>query len=297
MEELYEAVKQCHGDKSFYYTGYLLAHNIDGLQQTWIRLAAEIGFYKQFSFKKWSDTLESIAEFIQSDEISVVDGYFITGKLCMLYQNAVKYISIPKKPLSTLRTKVQDCFEHPGGLTVAPEKLSDILPKPQNERAFCLKVAAGMVYMWQEKNELLREALEYLCRKEYAVEHTLPEFLFGVFKKLSGERGIVAAHILYKAFYKKKDKWRYGLLYGLHACKCESEPWTVNELHILKKLEGLVPELWGEFAHVNKPPPSSQATTKLDILNQFIPYTEETEKDTFQLQEPEEIKKIKVKNK
>jgi len=288
MGDLYDAIRSAAGEKAMYWTGSLLSKDMDALQHTWIRLVAELGFYKKFSYKKWYDVVCNIREFIQSEEVNVIDGYQISCKLCLLYQNAVGYESVPKRSLVRLRGMVCGVFEGKERVGIAEDKLRAILPKPSNEREFCLKIAKGFILTWtDQKSILLRDALEYVCRKEYVVENDFMEFLWGLFRMLCD---CEAAYVLYKCFFKKKEKWRAGLLYAVHASLEGGETWTVNERHILEQIERMTPDLWREWQESIP----VAAPSKLDILNAFMPYSEQ---GTEEFQEPvlEEIKKIKVK--
>jgi hypothetical protein len=294
-EDLYESIKSSNGEQALYLTGQLLIDNIESLQITWIKLTAQLGEYCNLQFSKWYETVTNISEFIQSEEVLVQTAFVISTKLCILFKNAYHYISVPKKTLAILRTLVLDVFETNH---IPNPNLKEVfllaLPKPKNEQEFCLKIISGLLNIWNERKAIrTRECLEYLCRKEYTVENEFMEFLWGFFK-LFQPKISTDAYVLYKAFYRKKDKnWRYGLLYGLHNyINDKDEYWTVNELHVIQEVIKMTPDMWASFNH--KPPEKETKLDKMELFQHYYPtrmnLPEEENKNL-----KEEVKKISVK--
>lgn len=267
-EELYDSIKKANADASLYYTGFLLNNNIESLQLTWIKLAANLGEYCNLYFHKWKDVIKDMVDFIQSEEVYIKNAFIITAKLCILYQTSFNYISVPKKTLSVLRNNIIDVFEGP---YVKIDKYKYIFPKPSNESEFCTKIVSGIIKLWSEKQVFkLRECLEYLCRKDYVIENDFIDFLWKFFE-LFQPNSITPIYILYKCYFKKKDKsWRYGLLYGIHNMLNEqTASWTVNELYILEQIVLMIPNIWSQFSKTVKK--EEQVIDKLHVLTHYIP--------------------------
>jgi len=130
-----------------------------------------------------------------------------------------------------------------------------ILPKPLNEHEFCTKILGGLLSLWTKKEPLrLREALEYLCRKDYLLdslvsetENNVASFLWD-FLKIYQREVAQWVYPLYVYQYKKKDKsWRFGFLYAFHNLLYETLApvwWSDSEKSILDYIHGLTEDLW-----------------------------------------------------
>lgn len=269
-EELILAVKKSDADSSLYRTGQLMSEQVEVLQLTWIRLVALLGEYCNIPVKKWLDVMRDIREFIMNEEVEVRLGFVITGKLCLLFHSE-GYMSFPKKTLAVMRGNVvglfDECLLSEKGLGM----FAGILPKPTNEREFCLKIISGLVLNWKkEKKLLLREALEYVCRKDYPITGDFVEVLWGfldVFLRGSCED----ARVLYQCFYKKKERsWRCGLLYGFHNLLGDNlGDWTEKEVRVIEHVATMSPELWKGF--VKEKPVLTYELDKMAILDSFMP--------------------------
>ena len=294
-EELILAVKKSNADSSLYRTGYLMRHGIEILQLTWIRLAATLGEYCQIPVKKWLDIVRDIREFIMAEEVEVCLGFVITAKLCLLFHNE-GYVSFPRKTLALMRGNVVGLFE----VCLLSEKgmgmFGEILPKPTNEREFCLKIFSGIVMNWKkEKRLLVREALEYVCRKDYPVTGDFIDIMWG-FMNVFLKGGCEDAMVLYKCFYKKKERgWRCGLLYGFHNLLGENmQDWTDKERSIIEHVARITPELWKDFAPAKEP--LVYELDKMAILDNFYPAcVPEEREERFVVAREGESKKIIVK--
>jgi hypothetical protein len=180
-------------------------------------------------------------------------------------------MSFPKKTLAVMRGNVvglfDECLLSEKGLGM----FSGILPKPTNERDFCLKIISGLVLNWKkEKKLLLREALEYVCRKDYPITGDFVEVLWGfldVFLRGSCED----ARVLYQCFYKKKERgWRCGLLYGFHNLLGDNlGDWTEKEVRVIEHVSRVSPELWKGFVKVEEK--LVYELDKMAVLDSFRP--------------------------
>lgn len=269
-EELILAVKKSDADSCLYRTGQLMSEKIEVLQLTWIRLVALLGEYCNIPIKKWLDVVRDIRGFIMQEEVEVRLGFVITGKLCLLFHSE-GYMSFPKKTLNVMRGNVlglfDECLLSEKGLSM----FGGILPKPTNEREFCLKIFSGLVLNWKkEKKMLLREALEYVCRKDYPLSMDFIEVLWGfldVFLRGSCED----ARVLYQCFYKKKERsWRCGLVYAFHNLLGDNlGDWTVKELQVIEHVSAISPELWKGF--VKTEDKLVYELDKMALLDSFMP--------------------------
>lgn len=270
-DELMTAVKKSNADASLYRTGFLMSENIEVLQLTWIKLVATLGEYCNIPIKKWLDVIKDIRNFILNEEVEVKLGFIITTKLCLLFHTE-GYQSFPKKTLAIMRTNIvgmfDECLLSEKGLNM----FTSILPKPSNEREFCLKIISGFVTHWKkEKRLLVREALEYVCRKDYSITGDFVDVLWG-FLNIFLRNATENAFILYQCFYKKKEKsWRCGLLYGFHNLLNDpiSTGWNDKEDAIIYQIELMTPDLWKEFR--TEKPKLEYELDKLSILETYFP--------------------------
>lgn len=256
-KELYESLKKASLQESLYYTGVLLANQeTEELFLTWIQIVAFLGEFSQLCFRKWEDTCKDISSVLESDELDVAMMFQITTKITILFQNAGQYISIAKKPIQLLRTNVLDIFTDKVKLSTAGKlRFMSILPKPLNEHEFCCQVLGGIISIWTKKEALrLREAFEYLCRKDYVLDSLVSEtenniisFLWDFLKVYQPD---YTSHIypLYKYRYKKKEKQaRSGLLYSFHNLLYDSLSsilWSDHEKQILQQVHSMSEDLW-----------------------------------------------------
>jgi hypothetical protein len=255
--ELYGNLKTYKVQDALYLTGELIyKKHFDMILKTWVRAIACIGQYANVCFFKLHDTSKDIVAFIEVEEINISDILKITTKLCILFQNANQYIVFPTLKISELRVKTIDYFSEDNILSEDWKIFfENILPKPINEKEFCLKIISGLVKLWMDKKHTeFRDALEYLCRKNYIIQSIHSEtdsnivsFLWDFMKSFQPDI-TNTLYILYKTGFKKKDKsWRNTLLYSIHNYinkdygKVE---WSEKELIVINKTISISKELW-----------------------------------------------------
>lgn len=273
--DLFSFLKQHKLKDALYLTGKLVKEDqLEILQRTWIRSISAISDYTNVSFMKLYDTCATLDTFIQSEQFNIKDAFLITAKICILFQNMVQYVVIPKRTISQLRTKTIAYFSDSIKLSEAGINLFEsILPKAINEREFCLQIISTLVSLWSSKNHLaFRDCLEYLCRKDYTIESVHQEdgnivaFIWEFLNIFQPEK-VKAIYSIYKTDYKKKEKsWRISLLFGMHNCINNIPSWTENENHILQKTELVSKEMWNHIA--NPPPPPPPLPQPLPLRNE-----------------------------
>lgn len=253
--ELYGHLKQHKLQEALLLVGELaFKRDFEIIQKTWIRAIACIGEYTDVCFLKWNECIKDIVAFIENEEVDVCSVLRITTKINILFQNTIHYNVIPKTTIPQLRLKTIGAFE-----TVLSKKGEDyfvpILPKPINEREFCVKIIGGIAKLWSDKKPIeFRNALEYLARKDYVIEsiHTdtgsnIVAFLWE-FMKMYEPSIAIDVYTIYKTGFKKKDKaWRNNLLLGIHNClneKYNSVSWDSREQSLIDKTDILAKEIW-----------------------------------------------------
>lgn len=280
--ELYGNLKQHKVQDALLLTGELLfKKHFDILQKTWIRAIASIGEYTDVCFMKWHDCIKDIIVFIEGDEADVSHVMKITTKLCILFQNNGQYNIIPKMTVPQLRTKTIGYFE---------EKLSQkgedyflqILPKPINEKEFCLKIIGGLVKLWADKKPIdFRNAIEYLARKDYVIEsiHTetgsnVVAFLWEVMR-LYEPSVANDFYTIYKTGFKKKDKsWRNNLLYGMHNYlndKYNRVSWDERESKLIENTKIVAKEVWSHILKTYNIAAPKKERDKIAIFENYYP--------------------------
>lgn len=263
--ELYGNLKQHKVENALLLTGELLfKKQFDLLQKTWIRAIACVGEYTDVCFMKWHDCIKDVVFFIESDDVDVLHVMKITTKLCILFQNTIQYNIIPKTTIPQLRTKTIGYFEeNVAKLSQKGEEyFLQILPKPINEKDFCLKIVGCLVRLWADKKHIdFRNAVEYLARKDYVIEsiHTetgssIMSFLWE-FMKLYEPSVVKDIYIIYKTGFKKKDKsWRNNLLYGTHNYlnqKYNTVSWDGSEKTLIDNTNIVAKEVWVHILRKN----------------------------------------------
>lgn len=316
--ELYGAIKKNHVQEALTLTGFCIVEKqMDLLEQTWVRAVATVGEYTQVCFPKWQDTCQKIVALLTSDHTHVLEAFLITTKLCILYKDAPHYIMVPKLTVPQLRTKVLDVFSESTTLSENGKQLfTPILPKPSNEHAFCCKILGGLIKLWNQKEYLLfRDALEYLCRKDYLIESlpsetepNISSFLWS-FMKVFQKDITDPFYVLYKTGFRKKDKsWRNNFLYGIHNYLHPyygTMSWTKEDLDLCTKVEKITEDLWAYVIqeHYGKQEQEKEQEEglydKLSIFENYYPKAmyDFTQDYTYALPEKEDVKSIHVKKK
>jgi hypothetical protein len=280
--ELYGNLKQHKVQDALLLTGELVfKKHFDMLQKTWVRAIACIGEYTDVCFMKWHDCIKDIVVFIENDEVDVYHVMKITTKLCILFQNNIQYNVIPKLTIPQLRTKTIGYFE-----TTLSQKGEEyflpILPKPINEKDFCLKIIGGLVKLWSDKKPTdFRNAVEYLARKDYVIEsiHTetgssIVAFLWE-FMRLYEPAVANDIYTIYKTGFKKKDKsWRNNLLYGIHNYlnqKYNAISWDMRENSLIDNTTLVAKEVWYHILKKHKIVPEKKETDKMSVFENYYP--------------------------
>lgn len=315
-QELYSSLKQHKVQEALYITGSLIfSRNIEALEQTWIRAVATIGEYTNVCFPKWHETCREIVAILHTEEFHVKEAFQITTMICILYQNADQYIVFPKLTIPQLRTKVVDLFSDSIKLSESgKQKFINILPKPSNEKEFCLKIISGLIKLWTQKDYIkLREGLEYVCRKDYMIESipsetepNITSFLWD-FMKVFQKDTADPLYIIYKTGFKKKDKsWRNSLLYGIHNYlhpHYGNLSWSDYENDLLHKTTSITEELWKYIVSVHqedtKEIDEGDSYDKMSIFESYYP------KATYDFNSPseypsserEQVKSVSIKSK
>lgn len=258
-DKLYGFMKQHKLKDALYITGSLVNNNeIEILQKTWIHAIASIGDYSNVCFMKWYDTCKTMDVFIQSEEFNIKEAFLISAKICILFENMIHYIVIPKKTIAQLRANTISYFSKNTSLSEAGMKLfEEILPKAINERDFCIQIISTLIKLWSSNNHLiLRDGIEYLCRKDYKIESLeysnkesdIVSYIWCFFEIYQRDNSI-SLYSIYKTDYKKKEKsWRTSLLLGIHNCvnnDYKTISWSENEVNILEKTEVFSKDMWG----------------------------------------------------
>ena len=308
--ELYGILKQHKLQEAIHLTGKLIYDkNIDIVQKTWIRCIASIGEYTNVCFSKWQDTCDDIAAFITVEQFDIKDAFKITTKLCILFQNGTQYIVVPKLTIPLLRAKTIGFFAEDNKLSDAGIKLfQSILPNPINEREFCLKLISGLVRLWNgKKGVAFRDAIEYLCRKDYVIESLHSEtdcviatFIWDFLKILQPEL-TTPLYAIYKTGYKKKDKlWRNNLLYGIHnflIVEYSNVLWSERENTAIKHAIDMSSEFWSYIISEMKED-VVVVPDKMAIFENYRPkIKEDVEEYGFPVIESQTIKSVSVKHK
>lgn len=285
-------MKQHKLKDALYVTGSLVNNNeIEFLQKTWIRAVSSIGDYSNVCFMKWYDTCKTIDVFIQSEEFNIKEAFLISAKICILFENMVQYIVIPKKTIAQLRSTTISYFSKNTRLSERGMKLfEEIIPKAINERDFCIQIISTLIKLWSSNNHLiLRDGIEYLCRKDYKIESLehfnkesdIISYIWCFFELYQPDKSI-SLYSIYKTDYKKKEKsWRISLLLGIHNCVNTSYntiSWSENELNILQKTEAFSKDMWGLV--IAAPPKEKSVTAsasvdKLEIFESYFPKVNE----------------------
>jgi len=283
--ELYGNLKQHKLQEALLLSGELLFKKLfDLLQKTWIRAIACIGEYTDVCFMKWHDCIKDIVLFIESDEVDVSHVMKITTKLCILFQNNIQYNVVPKTTIPQLRTKTIGYFEE--NVAKLSQKGEDfflqILPKPINEKEFCLKIIGCLVKLWVNKKPIdFRNAVEYLSRKDYVIEsiHTetgssIVAFLWE-FMKLYEPNVANDIYIIYKTGFKKKDKlWRNNVLYGIHNYLNETYntvSWDCSEKTLIENTDIVAKDIWEHILQKNNIVVKKKERDKIAIFENYYP--------------------------
>lgn len=287
--DLYGNLKQHKLQEALMLTGELLfKRDFEIIQKTWIRAIACLGEYTDVCFIKWHECIKDIVAFIESEDIDVCSVLRITTKICILFQNTIQYNVVPKTTIPQLRGKTIASFE-----TILSKKGEEyflqILPKPINEKEFCLKIIGGLVKLWSDKKPIeFRNALEYLSRKDYVIESihtptgsTIVAFLWE-FMKLYEPSIANDIYIVFKTGFKKKDKlWRNNLLYGTHNYLNERYnkiSWDSQEKSIIDKTNILSKEIWSHILKKNNVC-KTPSKDKMTIFENHYPTTLYHEED------------------
>lgn len=259
--ELYGNLKQHKIQDALLLTGELLfKKQFEVIQKTWIRAIACIGEYTDVCFMKWHDCIKDIVIFIESVDVDVFQVMKITTKICILFQNNIQYNVVPKTTIPQLRVKTIGYFEE--NINRLSKNGEDyfiaILPKPINEREFCVKIIACLVKLWTDRKSIdFRNSIEYLARKDYVIEsiHTetgsnIVAFLWE-FMKLYEPSIVNHIYLIYKTGFKKKDKtWRNNILYGLHNYlneKYNTLMWDIHETTLIDNTHIATKDIWSHI--------------------------------------------------
>lgn len=315
--ELYGALKQHKIEEALYITGDLIyTQQIDLLEQTWIRAVATLGEYTHVCFPKLHETCKEIVAILHTEEFHVKEAFLITTRICILYMNSSQYVAFPKLTIPQLRIKVIDVFSDSIKLSDAgKQKFLMILPKPSNENEFCLKIISGLIKVWSQKESLrFREALEYICRKDYMIESipsetepNITSFLWD-FMKIFQKDLADPFYMLYKYGFKKKEKtWRNCFLYALHNYLHEhygNVSWSEYEKGVLHKTGLITEELWKYIVSVHQDTQAKEESVedpydKVSIFENYYPKALYDFTIPYQYDVPnrEQIKSISVKKK
>lgn len=318
--DLFNIFKQHKLKDALYMTGKLIhEEKVELLQRTWIRAIASIGDYSNVYYLKWYDTCSTLDEFIQSEQFNIKDAFLISTKICILFQNMIHYIVIPKRSVTQLRAKTISYFTDYAELSEAGINLFEgILPKAINEREFCLQVVSTLVSAWSSNNHIvIRDSIEYLCRKDYTIESShlqdtsIVSFIWEFLSVFQPEN-TKAIYSIYKTDYKKKEKsWRISLLLGIHNCVNTSYnklSWSDNDKHILQKTADVSKDMWAFIiSSLNKTasilPPQSyrEPRDKLSFFESYFPRVKEsydfTQDESLEDDEIDTIKYIYVSKK
>lgn len=261
--ELYGALKQHKTQDALCIAGKLIHTNaFDLLVKTWLRAFACICQYSSVCFAKLYDTATMLVEIIEDENINITTAFSLTTKLCILFKNAVQYVAIPATKIAELRKKTINYFLTDGD---CPDDVFDtILPKPVNERSFCAKILCSLIELWRSKNVIsYRDALEYLCRRDYIIEslhsetgnNTIVSFLWD-FMRVYQPQITTPFYILYKSGFKKTHKtWRNNFLYALHNYlhdEYSNVNWTTDERRIIEHTGAIAKDIWAFVLESNK---------------------------------------------
>lgn len=283
--ELYNAIKANHAQDALTETAKLIYHqDFYSLEITWIYTLASLGEYTNVAFEKWLDTCKFVANIITENDFAIKDAFIITTKLCLLYKNSEVYIVFPKHNLQTLRSRVIDYFSEKTKLSESGIKtFQEILPKPSNENSFCKIIIGGLIKLWTSKEALrFKDALEYLCRKDYIIEslpteteENITSFIWSFLKVFLPEKAKYP-YILFKTHFQKKEKsWRNLLLYTFHNALYDgygTMSWTVHELHIIENVEKMTPELWEYITgHYKEHKKEEKTYDSMHIFESYMP--------------------------
>jgi hypothetical protein len=280
--ELYGNLKQHKIQEALLLTGELLfTKDFELIQKTWIRAIACVGEYTDVCFMKWNECIKDIVDFIRHDNVDICNSLRITTKICILFENTIQYNVIPKTTIPQLRVKTISFFENK-----LSEKGEDyflpILPKPINEKEFCIKIIGGVVKLWSDKRHIdFRNALEYVSRKEYMIEsiHTetgssIVAFLWE-FMKLYEPSIATNIYIIYKTGFKKKDKtWRNNILYGIHNYLNEiynTVSWDIREKSLIEKTDVITKEIWKHILQKHNVVEKKNEGDKMTIFERYYP--------------------------
>lgn len=280
--ELYGNLKQHKLQEALLLTADLLfKKQFELLQKTWIRSIASIGEYTDVCFMKWHDCIKDVVIFIENDDVDIQKAMRITTKLCILFQNNSQYNVVPKTTIPQLRTKTIGYFEE--NLNTLSKKGEDyflpILPKPINEKDFCLKIIGCLVRLWSENKHIdFRNCIEYLARKDYVIEsiHTetgsnIVAFLWE-FMKLYEPSITKDIYVIYKTGFKKKDKsWRNNLMYGIHNYlnqQYNKITWDNRESTLIEKTDIATKEIWCSILKQNTKP---REKDKMSVFENYFP--------------------------
>lgn len=281
-------MKQHKLKDALYVTGNLINNNeIEILQKTWIRTIASIGDYSNICFIKWYDTCKTIDAFVQAEQFNIKDAFLITSKICILFQNMIHYIVIPKKTIAQLRINTIPYFTKNTSLSESyVKRFEEILPKAINEREFCIQIISTLIKLWSSNNHLiLRDGIEYLCRKDYKIESLhctskesdIISYIW-LFFEIYQHDNSNSLYSIYKTNYKKKEKsWRNSLLLGIHNCvnnTYKSISWSENEINILEKTELFSKDMWGLVVStpIKEKEPEKETCCIIDKLSVFESY-------------------------
>lgn len=269
-EDLLVSIIRNDIETALYETGHLLKEGATCiLENTWIRALSLIGECVGIgTIAEYQGCIMALGHIIDNaSSIGVYDAFLLTTRLGIM---ASKFGSLyVRQPLHKLKDKVIGLFPESGALNEAGKELykSIIPPKDSEECTFVMRVLAGLVRIWADKDyDTSRLAFEYLARKKLAIpkpKWIMPNVLddadilwvlWGAILLFDTANQVVATS--YRVFccgFKKHMKTsRVGLLWSaFYHFSCSYDPgfdsshsWTEEEKRLYDHVRANIRNLW-----------------------------------------------------
>lgn len=278
---------------------YLLNNDTNTLEDEWINISSYIGKSKNLVFGKlWCIVNNELHNLLIADKYNVQDALIMTSKLYLLVSRIQNSIDIKNVNMKKLRSEIIEYFPDTAALNYEGLKLyNSILPPPQNEHfLFYSRILASFSKLFElhinkgeDKEDIIRDALEYITRKKNDMPlpniipldtinnkiygHNDPVwFLWGLLLCYFNDEKIKINFELYKWNYKKTSRLsRIGLLWGISYIFKNNLTfsWTIEEQNILQQVKNIAPELWKNIKEELQE--EKEEENQHFILNSFMP--------------------------
>jgi len=256
-------------------------HNFLILQNTLISVCSYIGsFISLFDIRLWLDTVASIINLIEEQQVDIKNIYVLITKLCIMCQNYNKNPITKTGILSVklVRDKIIDMFDSNAKLSDAGStKFLSILP-PHDSPSYniSIQIITGYTNIIKQIELLstenhadalsdiankIRLSFDYIIRKKYTFETSFYEtdndavwFLWGIISVMYQTNEMDMIYRLFSFEYKKTiKKYRIGLLWGSALTMIFTEKrdvarnWNKEEVKIITKIYEVAMELFKDI--------------------------------------------------